>query len=340
VALKLLNACQNYFGSKKAILPQIFRHVPSPAHAPVFADCFMGGGSVALYAKARGYRVLANDLADRSCIAGRALIQNSSIRLTDSDILGLFAPHPGNTGFVERTYAPGYFLQRHAQLIDNAIASAKASACPVRRDLLLLLTVHFILRWRPFGDFHQKGMIQKLLDGDTDEVNQKVISVKVGAMLRSPPLGRLRVIGAEINAGVFSNGHDNRMHQQDAAEFVAGIEADTLYADPPYLGSNSYEKVYAKLDSILAGRELELPKSRFNTGEAVAALDALFESARHIPRWVFSFGGGKLSQQDCLDLIRRHRPAEPQPVKHRYLYGDARSQDASAKEILITATKE
>ena len=44
----------------------------------------MGGGSVALGAKALGFgEVLANDLAARSAIVGRALIENSSRRLTD-----------------------------------------------------------------------------------------------------------------------------------------------------------------------------------------------------------------------------------------------------------------
>ncbi len=48
----------------------------------VFADAFLGGGSVALTAKAAGFGlVLANDIAARSVIVGRALLENSTVRV-------------------------------------------------------------------------------------------------------------------------------------------------------------------------------------------------------------------------------------------------------------------
>lgn len=91
------------FGGKRKMVPQIFRRVPPPAEVPVFVDAFMGGGSVALYAKARGYRVIANDIAERSAIIGRAILANGTVRLhEEDDARVLLSPHPASDGYVEK----------------------------------------------------------------------------------------------------------------------------------------------------------------------------------------------------------------------------------------------
>lgn len=56
----------------------------------VFCDAFVGGGSVALAAKAFGCgQILANDLATRSVIVGRALLENTRARLSRNDVVHL-----------------------------------------------------------------------------------------------------------------------------------------------------------------------------------------------------------------------------------------------------------
>jgi len=74
-----LKALPPYFGGKRRLLGRIFKHIPKPSEAPVLVDAFMGGGSVALFGKARGYRVIANDIALRSHIVGKALIENDHV---------------------------------------------------------------------------------------------------------------------------------------------------------------------------------------------------------------------------------------------------------------------
>jgi len=91
-SLRIFNALPPYYGGKRALLGEIFRHLPPPGEAQVLADCFLGGGSVSLYAKARGYRVLCNDIAQRSFIVGKALIENDHLTLTSDDLLCLFVP--------------------------------------------------------------------------------------------------------------------------------------------------------------------------------------------------------------------------------------------------------
>ncbi len=341
--LAMYSALPCYFGAKRRLNPQIFRHVPPPTVAPVFVDCFLGGGSVSLFAKARGHRVLCNDLADRSVIVGNAIIANGATKLTEADVMpALMRELTEDESFTLRTYCPDYFLPRHARIVDQLLAHARDSRCPIRRDLIRVLTIQYITRWRPFGDFHQAGLLQRLVDQDVDGVNTNLLAVtKIKGLFDKTSIDRIRILLRDINRGIFSNGYDNQVHQQDAAEFVRSVEGDVLYADPPYFGSNAYEKVYAVLDQILAGCQAgEREVSKFNTSDAVAALDDLFDAGRHIPHWVISFGGGKLSADDCLRLIRRHRPATAHPINCRYYFGSAGGRDAAGKEILIRASKE
>jgi len=75
--MKFLQALPPYFGGKQRLLKHIFGLIPPSSQAPVLADAFLGGGSVSLFAKAMGYKVLCNDLAERSAVIGRGLIENS-----------------------------------------------------------------------------------------------------------------------------------------------------------------------------------------------------------------------------------------------------------------------
>ena len=110
-----LQALPTYFGGKRRLLGQIFKYLPSPEEVPVFVDAFLGGGSVSLFAKAKGDRVVCNDITLRSVVVGRALIENNHVTLSTGVVTRLFVGNGTKSDFIERNFAPGVVTTRHAR---------------------------------------------------------------------------------------------------------------------------------------------------------------------------------------------------------------------------------
>src|SRR5437867_8756158 len=89
--LRMWSALYPYLGGKRRLCPLIFREIDRVVPRRLwsgltFLDAFLGGGSVALGAKAQGFRVIATDIAERSIVVGQALIENTRVRLTREEI--------------------------------------------------------------------------------------------------------------------------------------------------------------------------------------------------------------------------------------------------------------
>ena len=335
-----------YFGGKSQVLRWVFNAIAGGLpraswQSATFVDAFHGGGSVALAAKRHGFRVLANDLAERSVLVGEALLVNDRVVLTAADEQRLHAPHLQAEPYIAERFVPDFFLEGHARWLDNAFAHAASTADAAKRQLIRLVLMHAILRIRPFADFARTEVTQRFAEGDYDAIR----SLSIGGIKRLINLTPSRLIEglcARVNAGVFSNGRGGHaIHRGDALDFVGAVEGEVLYLDPPYFGSNAYEAVYRTLDQILEHREQPRERSAFNQAGAIELLDALLARAAHFPVWVLSFGGGKVTHEQCLALVQRHRPARLMPIAIRYVYGTASHGDSGRRsEILIVARRE
>jgi adenine-specific DNA methylase len=332
--MALFEAVPSYFGGKRRLAKKILVY----AEGETFVDVFMGGGSVSLLAKHLGYRVLCNDLADRSAIVGRAIIENGTEKITDEDVARLFVePDCEYPKFVGENFCPDYFTEDHAAFLDRAFSSARAVDDPVKRDLLLYLLIRFIYHVRPFGAFMAKYVTREFEKGNVEMLAEKK-SINLERLFRNP-YTILKKMQRKINRGIVDNGQENRAYQLDALEFVAGVKGDTAYIDPPYPGTQAYESFYAGVDSILAGEALETKarQSRFNAAAALDFFTELLSRAQHIPRWIISFGGPKVGLDDILAAVRRFREAEAIPIRHRYTIGSSKRDIETCSEMLIVA---
>jgi len=305
VALRLFRSLPPYFGGKRRLVGEIFRHFPPAIEAPVFIDAFLGGGSVSLFAKARGYEVVSNDIATRSAIVGRALIENSENRLVDEDLLRLFVPNAEAKAFVASRFSPGTFTSRCAQFLDLAVVNARRVPEP-KRSLLLLALVKFAFRCRPHGNFGAKTIVRQIEEGRWDAVNPHYVRESLNRRVNGHPMSALRAIAEEINAGVFSNARKNRIHQFDVFEFLSQVEGDIVYADPPYPGTSLYESALRVVDVLLAGEDVQSSPSIFSGKDGIEALDRLLDSARRFPFFVLSFGNAAATLDDLVCKVNRH----------------------------------
>lgn len=332
-----LDALPSYLGGKRRLLGHIARVLPLPGEAPVLLDGFLGGGSVSLWAKARGYRVIANDVAERSIIVGRAFVENDRVKLSREDVTRLFQEPAAEPGFVERVYGGEVVPVRHARFLDGALALARATP-GTKGWLLRLLCLRYVLALRPMGNFGARTIVKQIDDGAWESVNPTFLRDNLAKRMEAHPATLCEELRVRINRGVFGTGLEHEVHQGDAVAFLRQAEGSVAYLDPPYGGTSAYESALKPLDSILAGTVVEAKPSRFS-GRGSEPLDELLEACRHIPHLVLSYGNAALDPHDLERLVARHRhDVRMEVLRYQHLAGLASEESRERnRELLISA---
>jgi hypothetical protein len=302
-----LRALPPYLGGKRRLLGQIFKHLPPPTIAPVFIDAFLGGGSVSLMAKARGYRVISNDIALRSYIVGKALIENSRVKLENSDLVRLFT-EPGNaTDFIKANFSPGVLTTTNAEFLDRAFSHV-VEFNGAKGRLIQLLLIKYIIGLRPVGNFGARTIIRQVQDRQWEEINPNFLRNAAIGNICLHPLQILERLRINVNRGVFDNGRGNLVFQKDVFEFLSEIDqADIIYLDPPYAGTSSYERSLKDLDSIIAGKLIKPQVSVFSSKKAMEFIERLFAACQRFPIWAISYGNAKINLNDLTALVGKFK---------------------------------
>ncbi len=329
----------SYFGGKRKLVKYIFK--PIKKKDGVFIDAFLGGGSVSLYAKAKGYKVIANDIAYRSMIIGKAIITNNSVKLTSEDLARLFIETKHN-GFIKKNYCPKVFTSKIADFLDNAVTAARQVENETKRYLLLHLIIKFILSCRQFGKFtHTRDTLDLEARKWEWPLRSKSHAPKNLRMIQNPMM-TLEKLKDEVNHGIFDNHQDNEIHQKDVFDFLKTVKGDVVYFDPPYPGSSAYEVEYGILDNLLVGKKLDNKPSGFSNKVADDFLERMFEAAKHIPQWVISLGQNKedigVKPEKLLAMVQKHRKAEVQILDHKWSVSNAggRGQSDNIEYMIVT----
>lgn len=335
-----LAALPPYQGGKRRLLGRIFKHLPKPADAPVLVDAFLGGGSVSLYAKARGYQVVCNDIALRSQIVGEALIANDRVILGREDVTRLFIGNGGSAGFIEEHFANKVVTAEHARFLDTAFENAREAA-GVKKWLLLLLLVKYVFRMRPMGNFGARTIVQQAANGEWESMNPNYVRDMLVRGVADHPVAVAEVLRRQINAGVFSNGQTNEVHRGDVFEFLERAEGDILYLDPPYAGTSAYESALRPLDAMLEGRLLRTERSAFSGEKGSAMLERLLEKAERFPTWAISYGNAAIDLDGLVKLVERFRSViAAEEIRYTHLTGlSGASHRDRNRELLAIARR-
>ncbi len=334
--LSIWSALPPYLGGKRRLCPLIFREVDRIVprrhwRGLTFLDAFLGGGSVALYAKAQGLAVVACDIAERSIVVGRALVENSRVRLSREDVLRLTAPSSDAPGPIEQTCAPKVFTAAQARLLDRALAQAEASCDPAKGALLRLLAIRMALLAHPMSQV-RAGTIHRLESGEYESITESCLYHYVDGMRLTRP-EKLMQIARQINAGIFEG--RARVLKQNVLEALPEIYADVAYFDPPYPGVMSYEREYKVIDEILEGRSR--PTSPFTARDGAQMLDTLFACAQHIPVWLLSLGNAVVGIEELeAKMARLGRRTRALALRYQHLPAVAtQEKKAQNREFLI-----
>ncbi len=327
-----------YPGGKRRLVPLIVRHIPTRSRASRFADPFLGAGAVSLGMKARGHQVVVSDIAERSFLAGRALLENDRLKISREDRLRFLEPREVDP-FVEKHFAPRYISFQHARSVDRMLANL-ASFEGLKRALMKYAVLKYLLTLMPFNQFSASGSYwQPLEEGDFDRIRTPYHVHLKKAFL--PPARLLAQVAATINQGIFGNGQEHQAVQMDVFEFLeTHRDLDVLYLDPPYAGTLSYEKEFQRLDQILA-RDLgaTLPVSVFSQSGALQQVERLFERTTHVPLTILSYGNAEASLEELVALVRKHRShVEAHEIHYPHMQNRASKQkNAENREFLLVA---
>ena len=334
IGLRIFRSLPAYFGGKRRLLGAIFKALSTPSNAPTFVDAFLGGGAVSLYAKARGYRVICNDVAERSCIIGRALIQNDSVTLSHEDLVRFSQPSK-EQGYAETNLSPDVFPVDHARFLDNVLFHT-AGRIGHLHDLARLMAVKQALALRPMGNFGAKKIMHQAAAGEWEDMNPHYLKDLIKRGLPRHPIRLAEKLLPKINAGVFSNGQQNEAHKGDVLEFLSKTDGDICYLDPPYAGTQSYERAMKPLDELLNGGPLEVAPNPYSTEPPDVTLPRLFEAASHIPTLVISYGNQKIDLLGLMDLMRKHRPnVTGEAISYAHCIGLASAESRKKNQELL-----
>lgn len=224
-----------YMGSKFRLLPKMWR-VLKDYKFNTALDAFCGSGCVSYLLKAMGAEITTNDFLTFSYHTVRALIENNSTKLSQSDIDFLLKPHSKSDDFIQRTFDKIYFGPEDNRFLDLTWSRIVQLPSPIKKSLAISALCRSCLKKRPRGVFTYTGL--RYDDGRRD----------VRLSLREHFLEACAV----LNGAVFSNGRKNTASNTNALD-ISPCHYDLVYFDPPYFSpfsDNEYTRRYHFIEGL------------------------------------------------------------------------------------------
>ena len=245
-----------FMGSKHDMLDWIWKYTPEGVKSVL--DLFSGGANVGYFYKKKGLKVIANDLLDYPYHIARAVIENSSITISDVEIEALLQPNSSAGDFIVKTFYGYYYTKPILEFLENAYANIQQLK-GYKKDIALFALGRTCQIRACFGEYSRSK--KSLTEPIPDDANKYPDS-----HLGNPPLSEFKELFVkcikDANALVFDNGQECKVYHQDALSLISKIEVDLVYADPPYMtqfGFNDYEDKMHFVEGLMSywkGKEI------------------------------------------------------------------------------------
>ncbi len=230
----------NFMGSKRKLMSWIWAHTPEGVETAL--DLFSGGANVAYYYKKKGLKVIANDLLKYPYHIARAVVENSSVIVSDDDIETLLSENKSVKNFIVKNFHGYYYTKQILEFLDNTYANIQMLS-GYKKDIALFALGATCKAKTSFGEFHRskKALTRPLSEYPSLEKHK-------GSQLGNIPLPEFKESFVRYikhaNSLVFDNGKECKAYNREALALLPEVKADVVYADPPYVtefNANDYE---------------------------------------------------------------------------------------------------
>lgn len=329
---RYLNALPPYLGGKRKLARAILQVAQAEGFEPsetTLADAFMGGGSVAMTAKALGYRVHANDIGPISVATGKALIENSRFQLTAADVVQALEADP-----IDLPDERELSMPKASREVLARIAAAERDSEGIRRWLYRAWLARSALHMSSWGIPTRREPDLAVEEQNFDDLTPGQAS----RLLRmGKPIAMAAASADALNLAVFDNGQENTMSQTDAVEFLSEVTADVAYLDPPYPGTLPYEQAYAGLNRLLDG-EASRVGSDWSGKDGWRLIEDAIQAADEIPMLIVSMGTGADPLAMTEMMKQAGRDARWESLDHTHLKALANAKN-EPDELLVIGVK-
>lgn len=325
----------NYIGSKQKLVDWIWRNTPDGVSSVL--DAFSGSAVVAYMYKSKGLRVFANDRLRYSHHAARAIIENSSTRLSEREIEKLLADNPKAKTFVQDNFKGIFFPKGVHALIDSLRANCD-DLSGYKKDIALFALGKTCVSGRGFGHFSCSTIYEQkvqYMQHTSDEFKK-----------------RLKANIELINALIFDNGKENKAYRVDVNEILPKVKADLAYFDPPYateFSSTNYEKFYHFVEGLMTYwdgltikadskvKSYEISHVTVTKRNASDFFKEFLGNATHIPHWLISYRDHAYPNEQQMKKIigGLGRQSRMETKDHKYSITSKYGEASRAKERLF-----
>lgn len=233
-----------YQGSKARFVDWIWNEISHiPFHTAL--DAFGGTGSVAYKLKDNGKAVTYNDILPFNSIIGKAIIENKSVLLSESDVDLVLKEKPDidYPTFIVDNFKDIYYTDEENHWLDVVRYNISTIENEYKRAIAWFALFQSCIIKRPYNLFHRKNLYVRLMDVKRSFGNKKTWDTPFDIHFRN--------FVHEANNAVFDNGTDCFATSRDALNI--SDRYDLVYIDTPYINDKGVGVDYADFYHFLNG---------------------------------------------------------------------------------------
>ncbi len=238
-----------YRGSKVKIIPAIFNTVKDLNFSTVL-DLFAGSGAVSYLFKKMNKRVIFNDHLKFNHIIGRAIIENSDIMLSKSDIQFVLKPrsYENYPHLIENQFKDIYNTDEENKWLDRIICNIGEMKQGYAKDMAYWCLFQSCITKRPFSLFHRKNLNLRTSNVKRSFGNKVTWDTSFEIHFRR--------FAEELNRYIIKTKYECTALNFDVMEVPLDICQEgfhLIYIDPPYIPIKGENIIYRDLYHFLEG---------------------------------------------------------------------------------------